>query len=301
MPLRAYKTYKSKNVYHCDGRFVSGPLRTQFRITLGMFFIPAILFYTFTAPYIWIHVTPALVAILIAINCLALTSLLASAYRDPGILPRRTLPSEKTENNAGNKVVTINGVQVQMRWCVTCKIFRPPRSTHCATCDVCVERFDHHCHWLGNCVGLRNYNTFFFFVFCLTISLLFVLALTTTHLTMILVDFGRTHSFGGAIGLALSRPPPDNVIVTCILLLFTILIIGPIMFLLGFHLMLISKNVTTNEYLKGLYKKSKSPFSHGWFLNYVTLLFPVYYPKYLHPREIVSDTSSASNQMVSGV
>src|SRR5678815_3228195 len=64
-------------------------------------------------------------------------------------------------------------------------------------------------HWLGNCVGLRNYNTFFFFVLCLTISLLFVIALTTTHLTMILVDFGRTHSFGGAIGLALSRPPPE--------------------------------------------------------------------------------------------
>ncbi|KAG0449614.1 hypothetical protein HPP92_027205, partial [Vanilla planifolia] len=37
--------------------------------------------------------------------------------------------------------------------CVYCNVTQPPRSKHCHDCDKCVLQFDHHCVWLGTCIG----------------------------------------------------------------------------------------------------------------------------------------------------
>lgn len=49
--------------------------------------------------------------------------------------------------------------------CPDCSIIRTSRSRHCSVCNHCVERFDHHCPWINNCVGVRNHNYFLLYIF----------------------------------------------------------------------------------------------------------------------------------------
>lgn len=35
---------------------------------------------------------------------------------------------------------------------------------HCCFCDVCCEKYDHHCPWLGKCIGKNNLKAFSYFI-----------------------------------------------------------------------------------------------------------------------------------------
>jgi len=59
-----------------------------------------------------------------------------------------------------------HGAEEALRMCSICKVHQPLRSKHCRDCGRCVRTHDHHCPWIGNCVGEGNRSLFFWFVFC---------------------------------------------------------------------------------------------------------------------------------------
>jgi hypothetical protein len=55
---------------------------------------------------------------------------------------------------------------------------RPLRSKHCRTCNECVCKFDHHCPWMGTCVGYTNQYKFFVYLFITEVSILWCVWIT---------------------------------------------------------------------------------------------------------------------------
>lgn len=53
---------------------------------------------------------------------------------------------------------------IPLRYCTVCEIWQPVRTKHCDKCRKCIPRFDHHCFWIGTCVGARNHRFFLGFV-----------------------------------------------------------------------------------------------------------------------------------------
>ena len=64
------------------------------------------------------------------------------------------------------------------KYCTPCKVVRTPHTYHCFDCDVCIEGYDHHCPWIGKCVGKNNICAFYIFLF-ITFGTLFISFIAT--------------------------------------------------------------------------------------------------------------------------
>eukprot|EP00064_Thunnus_orientalis_P002664 superscaffoldBa00000202_g2671 len=160
-----------------------------------------------SCPFLAQQLTPAIPVIGGVLFMFVLGTLLRTSFSDPGVLPRATSDEaadlerqiDVANGSTGyrppprTKEVVINGQTVKLKYCFTCKIFRPPRASHCSLCDNCVERFDHHCPWVGNCVGRRNYRFFYMFILSLSFLTIFIFAFVITHI--ILMGLSGFHTY----------------------------------------------------------------------------------------------------------
>ncbi|KAF8890744.1 DHHC palmitoyltransferase-domain-containing protein [Infundibulicybe gibba] len=64
----------------------------------------------------------------------------------------------------------------EYRYCSRDGIVKPFRAHHCRNCGTCVLKFDHHCPWIGQCVGARNHKFFVNFVQVTSILTLYIFA-----------------------------------------------------------------------------------------------------------------------------
>ena len=91
--------------------------------------------------------------------------MILSYITEPGIIPKNhpdfLKPKVKNEDENINKITPRIFTE---RKCSTCNIFRPPKASHCRTCDNCVMDFDHHCAFISNCIGKRNHKYFYLFL-----------------------------------------------------------------------------------------------------------------------------------------
>lgn len=88
---------------------------------------------------------------------------------DAGSIPVKrnfiiTMEKKDLNNYMNFKEIKLNNHTIQLKFCRTCMVWRPPRTSHCSFCGGCKLKFDHHCPWIGKCVALKNYRYFLFFI-----------------------------------------------------------------------------------------------------------------------------------------
>jgi len=143
---RKYKEWKGKNKLLFAGRIIGGSEIGKLFRTLAIVGIPCVLFTIFVgAEYCYRYDEYHVVIVGTILAFLSVLSLLKTAFTDPGIIPRCNSSLSKDTIPPRYQDICIDGKIVRFKFCMTCKIIRPPRSFHCPICDNCVERFDHHC------------------------------------------------------------------------------------------------------------------------------------------------------------
>lgn len=156
--------------------------------------------------------------------------------------------------------------------CVVCRARRKMRSHHCKECGRCVDRLDHHCPWIDNCVGLGNQRAFYCFIVML------LMTITNYYYVVILYAFDTVFpevansSFADLVHALTSGSlgPELRPIVVIASVAFNLIWLAFVGALVARHTAYMAVNVTTYEVLvRPAHVQRRFPKNRGrfWFLQ----------------------------------
>ena len=264
--IKLDQIYGNNKVW-CNNKTITGSKFYNMLLTFFLYSIPYILsivFFIKLGP-LQLYINIIYIAISSLFYIIHIYSMIKGGCTDPGILPRQNSDLYYTTNRT-NMRYKINGHMLKLNYCYSCYIFRPPRTSHCAVCDNCVERFDHHCLWLGTCVGKKNYKYFYTLLGSLNLNALFQICFCVWVLLLEIKKIkdkeNKGYAFISVIGMIILYNT-----------LFMVIFIGKLFVL---HTYLVFKGLTFYEYSKEkmtVYPGGLNPFNKYKFFSKKCILF----------------------------
>lgn len=138
--------------------------------------------------------------------------------------------------------------------CYLCEKDVDHSSKHCRFCDKCIIGFDHHCKWLNTCIGRKNYRYFLGIVSFVGLMTAESLAIS---IALMVESFAYSDSFMNRlnhddflkerIGTEMPLAALQGLLIASVVVLLGL--VGMIIQLGTFHAVLISRGITTYDYI----------------------------------------------------
>ncbi|KAJ0246789.1 protein S-acyltransferase 4 [Hirschfeldia incana] len=300
---RLYQVWRGSNKFLCGGRLIFGPDASNLYLSTILILAPSVMF--LVKMYLKMEdprtrhpkLSIPILSVCWVLTLLDIFFLFMTSSRDPGIVRRSlTLPeiddapdsttpsmewvSGRTPNLRLPRVkdVKVNGHTVKVKFCDTCLLYRPPRTSHCSICNNCVQRFDHHCPWVGQCIGVRNYRFFFMFISTSTALCIYVFVFSWLNI------FQRHMDERISIWRAISKD-----VLSVILIVYSFIAVWFVGGLTIFHSYLICTNKTTYENFRYRYDKKENPYNRGILGNLREIFFSKITPSMNKFRSFVKE------------
>ncbi|KAK1173349.1 putative palmitoyltransferase ZDHHC11B isoform X1 [Acipenser oxyrinchus oxyrinchus] len=174
--------------------------------------------------------------------------------------------SVRAKNNYRNPMPALDRAKhphaIQNLHCYLCEVDVGLKAKHCSSCNKCISDFDHHCRWLNNCVGGRNY----WFFFCTVLSAVLGIILMVLVILYVFIehfvnptqlrtapqfhDIQENSTWLAFLPVSPVETSSAGILVpafiSILMGLTSLLLLGH---LLGFHIYLLTKKLSTYEYI----------------------------------------------------